>query len=134
MGSFVHRAEAKEEGKVMAPKRRKILTPPQVAIETLWWHDASRVEGEVDTEPLVLMETGIIVYENAIEIGFSKQIECTEEWNTDNHKGDKIPRGMIIKRIRHGMVDVVPPEVTAYKERVNDPIPPEKGDDDASSA
>lgn len=116
----------------MAAKRRKIQTPPQVPIETIWWHDASRVEGEVDTEPLVLMETGIVVYENAIEIGLSKQIEAIEDWNTSNHKGDKIPRGMVIKRVRHCMEDVVPPEVIAYKERVNEPAP-EARDADAGT-
>ncbi len=104
--------------------KRKVATPATLPVEVIWWHDASEVRrAEVDLEPLVNVNGGFVVYENAIEIGLAHTLEAVENWNNDNHFGDKIPRGMVIKRLRLDTIEVVPAEVAVYKERVNEDAP-----------
>lgn len=112
-------------------RRRKIETLSRLPVETIWWHDAAHYRDEIDTEPLVFMETGVVVHENGITIFLAKTICAVEDWNGDGQEGDEIPRGMVIKRIRHGYVDVTQPEVEAYKERVNEEAPSGEVETDA---
>lgn len=112
-----------------AARKKKIPQPDTVPVDTIWWHDASSIERERiadNIEPKMIVNTGFVTLENAVEITLSHSIECHEEWDTPNHDGYKIPRYAIVKRVRHGVVPVIAPEVEAYKERVNEPAPEEK--------
>lgn len=109
----------------MTSRRRRVQVLSRLPVETIWWHDAAHYRDEIDTEPLVFMETGVVAHENAITVVLAKTLVAIEEWNGDQQEGDEVPRAMIIKRIRHGYVDVIQPEVEAYKERVNEEAPVE---------
>ena len=109
----------------MASRKRKTVHATQLnlPIETIWWHDASRHEREkLELEPYILVSSGTLVFEDDIQIIMAYEVQMDEEWDQINDGLDytKIPKISLLKRIRHGTIELILPDdvLQQYTDRV----------------